>query len=87
MDVINKIIMQTKKKPKGKICISGDVFRSNTNIFIENKHKVEYDNEQDEYFIVFNSIEDRNKIIGELCLNKISYRESSCLRPAWELVE
>ena len=70
------------KLNKGRIIIYGDTFRNNAvarNIFA----KSEYDDEQDEYFIVFNTMEDRNKIIGELCNNKIVYRLSSELDPVW----
>ena len=71
-----------KKVKSGRIIIYGDTFRDNV-IAREIFKKSKYDDEQDEYFIVFSSIDDRNHIISELCKNKINYRLSSELDPVW----
>ncbi|MHB1546338.1 MAG: hypothetical protein ACYCSB_09450 [bacterium] len=69
------------RKKKGRIIIYGDIFRNNAaagEIFGNSA----YDAEQDEYFIAFNTSDERNLVINKLCKNKISYREAD-LQPAW----
>ncbi|MHB1661414.1 MAG: hypothetical protein ACYCTD_04875 [bacterium] len=67
---------------KRKICIYGDVFRSNSAAQEIFKNSI-YDAEQDEYYITFDFVEQKDYLVLQLCKNKISYRLSSELKPVW----
>ena len=64
MNVIYEML-KSMKRNKGRIIIYGDTFRNN-GIAQEIFAKSKYDDEQDEYFIVFSSIDDKKHIISEL---------------------